>query len=192
MQEIWRQIDAWLATNAPVVLASLQAGASEEAIQDTERFLGITFPSDVRESIRIHDGQRAGRTTHPLLDDGWELLSLQGILAHWKVWVSSLEKGLFRDAVAKPQPPIRDHWWHPSWIPIATCHTGSSICLDLIPSVKGGYGQIIAVFHDDPARYVIASSWSDWLTRFLTDLHRGMYIFSEEYAGLIRVDGVHA
>jgi cell wall assembly regulator SMI1 len=191
MREIWLQIDSWLASNAPVVLASLQPGADDGAIRDAESLLGVSFPNNVRESYRIHDGQRAERVSHPLLDDGWELLSLQGMVAHWKSWASALDKGVFQNAAARPQPPIQGNWWHPAWIPVATCHTGSNICLDLAPSEKGHYGQLIAVLHDDPARHLVAGGWSEWLTHFLHDLHRGMYFYSDDHAGLIRVDGVH-
>jgi cell wall assembly regulator SMI1 len=48
MQEIWRRIEQWLAIHAPALLSDLQPGASEQVIAETEAFLDITFPEDIK------------------------------------------------------------------------------------------------------------------------------------------------
>ena len=82
MKETWDRIEAWLRANASAALGSLRPGASDLEIADTERFLGVTFPNDLRASYRIHDGTEEG---HRLID-GWDLLSLGGMRAIWKIW----------------------------------------------------------------------------------------------------------
>ena len=57
MQGTWARIDRWLAEATPDVLDSLQPGATDEQISNTEATLGVTFPEDVRVSYGIHDGQ---------------------------------------------------------------------------------------------------------------------------------------
>jgi cell wall assembly regulator SMI1 len=56
MKDIWQRIENWLALNAPQLAAGLQSGASDEEIQQTEATLNITFPEDIRESYRLHNG----------------------------------------------------------------------------------------------------------------------------------------
>jgi cell wall assembly regulator SMI1 len=192
MREIWQEIDLWLSAHAPIIFHSLCAGASVESVAETESALGIVFPSDVQQSVRIHDGQKGGRVWHPLIEDGWELLSLKEMVSHWQLWELSQRNGVFAALTSQPVQGIRERWWHSKWIPVATCHTGSSICLDLDPSPSGVKGQIIAVFHDDPTRHIVAPSWEAWLNAFAADLEQGRYFFSEEYAGLVRIDGPHA
>ena len=57
MRDIWIRIETWLAENARSVLESLNEGATDQEIGDTEAFLGITFPEDMRALFRIHNGQ---------------------------------------------------------------------------------------------------------------------------------------
>jgi cell wall assembly regulator SMI1 len=115
MQEIWRRIEHWLAIHAPALLADLQPGASEQAIAETEGFLGITFPEDIRASFRLHDGQAGDG---PWMMDGWELLSLTRICDEWRVWKDLYDSGDFDDALSISTDPIRSDWWNPSWIPL--------------------------------------------------------------------------
>ncbi len=77
MESAWARIERWLAESAPEVLDSLQPGATDEQISNTEAALGVTFPEDVRASYRIHDGQ----SPHgPGFVDAWEFLSPSRVL----------------------------------------------------------------------------------------------------------------
>src|SRR5215471_12466816 len=71
MKCIWDRIHFWLAGNAPLVLASLRPGATEEQIRAAERELGVTLPEDVKACYRIQDGQND-------YDDGYPLGFLYG------------------------------------------------------------------------------------------------------------------
>jgi cell wall assembly regulator SMI1 len=55
MNEIWDRIEAWLAVNAPAVLAGLNGPATEQEINATERSLGVTLPEDVRATYRRYN-----------------------------------------------------------------------------------------------------------------------------------------
>src|SRR5437773_11692247 len=57
MKIIWDRIHAWLQEHAPLVLDSLNPGASAEQIRAVETELNVTFPDDVRETYRLHNGQ---------------------------------------------------------------------------------------------------------------------------------------
>src|SRR5437764_14848538 len=92
MQHLWMRIDAWLAAHAPQVLVTLQPGASEDAISDTEAYLGVVLPRHVKDSYRIHDGQLS---ESPRLMGYWELLSLEGMRFFWSAWKELLDAGDF-------------------------------------------------------------------------------------------------
>jgi cell wall assembly regulator SMI1 len=57
MKGAWATIDAWLQEHSPRALASLQPGASPEAIDALERQIGRALPAELREYLAIHDGQ---------------------------------------------------------------------------------------------------------------------------------------
>ena len=99
MQEAWGRIERWLAGAAPEVLDSLQPGATDEQISNTEAALGVTFPEDVRASYRIHDGQYPDG---PGLMDAWEFLSLSRIVAEWRIWKDLFDGGDFSKARSEP------------------------------------------------------------------------------------------
>src|SRR4051812_14658163 len=56
--ESWRRIEAWLDEHLPDVRATLRPGVTEKDLAKFEKLVGRTLPDDVRESWRIHDGQR--------------------------------------------------------------------------------------------------------------------------------------
>ena len=100
MQLIWTRIENWLADNAPEILENLNPGATEEEIKRTEEFLGISFPEDVKDSDRIHNGQKPYVDTPDgqqwkdyCLIDMWQLLSLDRIKHEWSIWKELLDTG---------------------------------------------------------------------------------------------------
>src|SRR5688500_16587616 len=77
----WDRIETWLAAHAPTLRAELPPGASDAAIADCERGLGLTFPADLRASFARHDG--GGDVTG--LIGGWDLLELQYVISEHKI-----------------------------------------------------------------------------------------------------------
>ena len=84
IEEIWEQIEAWLSVTAPSVLASLNPGATEEKIIETEKLIGINFPEELIQSYLIHDGKNK-YNMEGLIGEN-ELLSLENIVFSWKRW----------------------------------------------------------------------------------------------------------
>ncbi|WP_091068329.1 SMI1/KNR4 family protein [Paenibacillus sp. NFR01] len=110
MEELWRRIERWLEQEAPDVLADLNAGATEAEIFSLEEELGIRFPADLRESFKLHNGQKGDSAW---LFAGWEFLSLERIQSEWKVWKDLYDSGTFDGSKADVQPGIRNEWWNP-------------------------------------------------------------------------------
>ena len=182
MDQVWTRIEAWLAVNAPEVAAGLNPPASEEELAQTERFLAVEFPSDVRASFRRHNGQSG---SSPWLLDGWEWLSLQRIRDEWKVWKELLDGGDFEGNESDGDGEIvRRDWWNAVWIPLTYSGSGDHHCLDLAPGPQGTAGQIIEMWHDSGERPMMAPSFRAWLTQFADRLEAGQYAISPEYGGL--------
>ena len=103
MQIIWTRIENWLTDNAPEILENLNSGATEEEIKRTEEFLGVSFPEDVKDSYRIHNGQKSCFDTPDrqqwdyCLIDYWHLLSLDRIKNDWGVWKELSDTGRLAD-----------------------------------------------------------------------------------------------
>lgn len=58
MRGIWDRIEKGLEKHYPSIRKSLLPGATEAEIAEAEQKMGIRFPDEVRESFRIHDGQK--------------------------------------------------------------------------------------------------------------------------------------
>lgn len=186
MKEVWRRIEKWLEENHPEGLSELNAGASDELLRETERFVGVEFPEDVREFYKIHNGT----SEDFCLIDGWILLPLEDVQSQWKVWKELLDDGDFRGYKCTPHPAIRDDWWNDKWIPLTYDGSGNHHCLDFAPTEKGKVGQIIEMWHDDDERPLAASSFREWLEDYAAGLEAGEYVYSEDYGGVISVDDI--
>lgn len=186
MEGTWARIERWLAESAPDVLDSLQPGATEEQISNTEAALGVTLPDEVRASYPIHDGQSPDG---PGLMDAWEFLSLSRMLDEWRIWKGLLDGGDLADAKSEPEEGVADDWWNPKWIPLTYSGSGDHHCLDLAPTPDGEVGQIILMYHDIPTRQVVARSFGAWLEAFADDLEAGCYVYDgDQYHGLVNKD----
>lgn len=187
MRDAWTRIERWLEAHAPEPRGILNPGASEEEIAALEREVGLRLPDDVRESLRIHDGQAPDA---PGLINACELLSTARIAGEWRAWKELLDGGDFDDAESDPAPGIRGDWWNAAWIPLTHDFGGNHDCLDLDPAPGGRAGQIISMWHDDAERRVLAGSFREWLSAFADGLENGDYVYSEEYDAVVRADDV--
>jgi cell wall assembly regulator SMI1 len=167
MKTTWTRIEHWLKQNAPTTLSALRPGAPKTSITKVEKTLGITFPDEVRESYRIHDGQSSDG---PGLFDDWELLPLSRVLEEWRIWKGLWDSGEFKGKKSKSNGATLKDWWHPAWIPLTSNRAGDHHCLDLAPGPKGTCGQIIQFFHDDAERSVVAKTFGVWLKDFANEL----------------------
>jgi cell wall assembly regulator SMI1 len=187
MRDVWQRIDKWLAVNAPQILDILQDGASEEEISETEQFLSVEFPDEVKDSYRIHNGQSRGDVG---FINGIEFLSLARMRDEWACWKDILDSGDFEGWESESEKEIRTDWWNPKWIPLTSDWGGNHECLDLAPTEEGDVGQIISMWHDVEERKVIADSFRGWLEQFANDLEAGRYTLSKEYDGIVSIDDI--
>jgi cell wall assembly regulator SMI1 len=172
MKAIWSHIESWLEANAPTIRKDLLKGATLKEIRTAEQAMGITFPENVKDSYRIHNGQR-GRSASLIAE--WQLYSLKDMVNRWKMLKKLFDDGTFASTSVTSSKAVRAEWWNPKWIPVAYNGDGDLRCLDLAPTPQGEVGQIISFWHMENKRERLASSFRVWLTEFADDLHAGKY-----------------
>jgi len=179
MKKTWKKIEKWLETNAKHVLDSLQPGATDKEIAETERYLGVKFPKEVKEVYKIHNGQYSGKMLGFI--EGREFLSLEEIKSQWQIWKELVEGGDFEGNEGEPDGPVKPDWYNLKWIPITYNGSGDHHCIDLDPAEGGNVGQIIEMWHDEGTRTVVATNLKEWLKEFVNALEEGEYEVSDEY-----------
>jgi len=76
------------------------------------------------------------------------------------------------------------------WIPITANGSGDNYCIDLDPTDEGQKGQIIRMWHDDPQRELVSSSFRQWIYDYIADLENNVYEASDDigWGGVVRKD----
>lgn len=68
---------------------------------------------------------------------------------------------------------------HSLWIPLCKDHAGNNVAVDLAPGPLGRWGQIIVYGRDFDTKYVVASTWSEFLFNYCEDLEEGNFYVDE-------------
>lgn len=191
VQTIWKRIKDWLNIHAPELTSLLQPGASEEDIQQTEALLNVTFPEDIRESYRIHNGSGGLFPQSHFIVKSHALLSLKEMADYWRMYVPTVEEP-YPDEPTDLDPEFYDeseNWrtglflqqdsrimleeYDQKLIPFLRWFDEEVLCFDTDP-VHNTYGMIIE--YDPQSGFSFyASSWRDLLSSFAGDLEAGKY-----------------
>jgi len=187
MNELWKQLEGWLAIHWPEGLSALNPPATDAEIAALEMTLGAKLPQDCVDCLKVHNGQSemAGG-----LFDNCEFLSTHAIADQWTVWKDLLDSGAFDGIASEPDEGIRADWWHSQWIPITHNGAGDHHCVDLAPDSGGTPGQVIMMWHDSSERNLQANSFENWFEEYVHAVLSGAYAYSEDYGGLVPIDDV--
>jgi cell wall assembly regulator SMI1 len=183
MKELWERLEMWLMVQYPEFLDSLNDGATDDMILDAEKKMGIRFPIEFVESLKIHNGQKYD--FYPGLIGGHSLLTLDDIVAEWQMWTNELDKGVFNDSEKLNFNSYRvktDQWWRSRWIPIAL-RRYDSYCLDLDPSLEGSLGQIIEFLDEYAKRELVGNSFKECFKEMVENLENGTFYLQEDEDG---------
>lgn len=178
----WNRFEAWLTKNASHLIEGLNPSITGNEIDKLEKTIGTKLPQEYIQFLQIHNGQ--SRDSEGLIDTE-ELLSAERIIEEWTVWKDLLDKGDFDDSQSTPGNGIKSDWWNPKWIPITYDGHGNHYCIDLDPGIGGTSGQIIRMWHDSSERELIASSFKEWIAKYVRALEKGKYVYSEDWGGII-------
>lgn len=183
--ELWDAIRAWYAEHLPEVLASLNPGASEEALDALRRELkGVAaeLPGALLELYRQNDGQ--DRASNSGVFFGLPFLSLEYALFNWKVWkdIGDETQNAVLDENCTSYPPgaVRPVYTHAGWIPFAHDGGGNHIGIDISPGPAGQVGQVINFGRDENSKYVMAPSLGAFLEWQLAQLQNDNFIIRTE------------
>lgn len=164
---LWTRLETWIAAaGAPPLLFA--GPATEKAIKAAEKELGRAFPADFRASLRLHDGQAAGKAaTFPWLPGCPPLYPLDTIVAeHKKLARAAKPKTDTCDATNRVRLGVR-----PTRIPIA-----DGTFLDFDPGPAGTSGQLITLVNKTDL-VLIDTSLTTALERWVTVLERGIWVY---------------
>ena len=197
IRTLWNVIETELDQHAPLILKSLNPGATEDLVAQLEGIVGLSLPEDMRQSLLVHDGQspkisyldgtRMKTGAVSLFETNW-LLPVESIISFWTS-MRDLAKGDLFDVYRCDWPGLQKdsrikhvNYWNTGWIPI-TDSEGDFFCSDLAPAAMGCPGQ---VFHfcngdhwprGDGVRpwLVLAPNYTTWLAMIASLLTEGRY-----------------
>jgi cell wall assembly regulator SMI1 len=149
-----------LAARDPVIVATLRAGASEDAIAAAEAAIGRRFPETLRALYRWRDGQVPDEAIR--LYRGYRFMPLTELVGAHRLLTGLFDEGSFD----------RDHWWDAGWIPFLEDPRGDHLCVDTA-GVFGEAGQVVEFVHDEPTRSIVARDLDAWLSFFAASVGAG-------------------
>ena len=188
IEESWKRIRAWGSENAPEMLRDLNPGATEEQLSALEAELSVQLPEDVRRSLKVHNGESDGWPYRVFADCG-TYLSTDRIIHEWEQRLLFSEnlfteeevdiEQLIRDSIIFVEGPVKPVGFVKEWIPIMECNGDVFWASDLSPSEGGTLGQIIEVDIENCSWKVIANTFTEWLSSYVTGLEAGEYAVVE-------------
>lgn len=173
LPDLWKRVTAGLGEYATTL--KLRAGASEAAIAEVERALGVELPADYRAWLQLHDGEDDAKGRVEWLPAWGRLLPISVTLERWRddqEWAQTdADEGFeaFQD-----DDRIRCVVKHAKRIVIAGNRygDGDNTYLDLIPGPAGTIGQVIVATTECDFE-VVGSSFSDFLRRWVSAFEAG-------------------
>jgi cell wall assembly regulator SMI1 len=143
IEESWARIMTWCRAQAPVTAGGIDPPAGPAALAAAETAIGRSFPADLREWYRLHNGN--AQWPYPLVVPGYWPMSLDTIVAKWTMLCRGSQEmadgapDVF-DVVAREAEPAGTMagLFLPSFIPFAD--DGSACCcfVDTRPGPRSG------------------------------------------------------
>lgn len=173
VSEVWKRITTCLGEHAGTM--TLHAGASEAAIVELERALGVTLPDDYRAWLQLHDGEADAKGRVEWLPAWGRLLPIAVTLERWRdeqEWAQTDDDDRFESF--EDGDRIRGVVKHAKRIVIAGNRygDGDNTYLDLIPGPAGTVGQVIVATTECDFE-VVGSSFLDFLHRWASAFEAG-------------------
>ncbi len=130
MRESWSRIDRWLTANTPATAAQVNPPATAEEAAALETAIGRALPEELTQWLRQANGmdERA-----MLLPQSYAPLSVEGVLACWKICVGIApgpDDSDVRDALGKPAGSGSFHFLD-TFVPVGRDIMGYALIVDL-------------------------------------------------------------
>jgi hypothetical protein len=168
MERRWRELEAWVEANAPGLASRLRPPATDAEIAAAEDRLGVRFPSSVRESYAVHDGETC--SWGGVL--GYGLLSLSDL-----VETTEFLRGIDGD--------FDYDFWGESLVPVLGVSNGDYLC---VRAATGGEETTFLRWdHESSTREELEPSFAAYFDAVLEALRADRYEYDPESERL-RVD----
>lgn len=154
MNDVINELKQHLLRLRPEYYAALQPPLPDAALNSLQQQYNVVLPADLLALYRWKNGQAA--ECYEAFAGNSMFLPLQEALDT----AAELTSMIDLDFELK-------HWWHEQWIPILHNGGGDYTCYDLAGLFTGDQGQLIAFWHADKDRNVIAPD----LERFIAALN---------------------
>ncbi|GIJ96011.1 SMI1/KNR4 family protein [Capnocytophaga stomatis] len=177
IQIIWQKIREELEKMNPKVGKSFNPPAEEEKIHQLEVVTGQNLPDDFKNYLRTFNGQN--HQWYETLFVGYNaLLSVDEIISDYEMLFENEEVIDWLNP-NKIQPSI----WNKGWIPFANFNGSQQIFIDLNPTSKGVYGQIVQLWSGidmESDEVVIANSFYEFSEKVLQSLQEKSYNLEDD------------
>ena len=167
VNKAWDRIEVWYAKNAPKW--TLSAGTSDEEIDAVAKHLEVTFPEELRVSLKRHNGIEDGHWPK-----GW-LLPVNSIKDEWWSWTETERGGDFVDDDVETDGTFQKKFWCDKWVPIDGDGGGNCHILDLAPGPKGRIGQVLFFDHEVGPSKSDFPDFAGYLEAIADGLEKGRY-----------------
>jgi len=102
----WMRIDRWAEENYPELFDQVCEGCTSNDLNELEHQLDCSLPTDLRESLQVHDGQERGGNPTGIIFSAM-LLDCEEIFQEWEQWRRVNQAYLVETTVVKPAVPVR-------------------------------------------------------------------------------------
>ena len=166
LERLWRSVERTTIVPGVTAASILAEGATAERLRMFEESIGITLPTEIRESYARHNGQREGAGYYAF--SGANFLSLDEVVRERQRRMTaalSIFGPLTSAARLRPsrvEGPAQRELWIDEWIPVLK-RNKEPICADLRPAPGGSIGQLVEVDWEGGNIRVIASSFTEFL-----------------------------
>jgi cell wall assembly regulator SMI1 len=166
IEERWATIGGWLKSEYPDALSQFRKPATQAAILNAEKKLGVTLPDDYKQFLALHNGQEEFA---PMVGFG-ALFAIEEV-AEAHANIVGDETPVDVDEAGEGVRPLD---YCKGWIPISRSARGRDyLCIDLDPAKGGTRGQIIEYVVDSNARSLVAKSFADLLSLYFQQAQTG-------------------
>jgi len=172
------KLQKWLQSNLPVIIEDLNGPASIKEIESVEEKVGVKFPVEFKELYLAYNGQKGEINTGPFY--GLTFLTLDQMYDEWESWATIVdndgENEFLSDLCSSHvKGAVKSDYANKKWVPFAYDGGGNFLGLDFDPSDRGTSGQVINFGADENVKYILGSSFSEFVDWYVDQLEKGNY-----------------
>lgn len=179
MKRNFEEIENWLSENAPrIIELSLQRPATEDEIEELERTIGKSLPTDFKELYLWHNGLNDEENFGSLFY-GMDFFPIDRIISeHLNKQENYSSKTV---PLQKADKEIDStNIYNKDWIKFAFDGAHTGLYLDLASTNYGKPGQIIFIDDEYETGILVANSTTELIENLKNDLENNLYHLDED------------